>query len=112
MVKREALMESLSSNLNDFLKKTSKNLPLPDKKFLIDILIGLLRAGQPIVCQMARNLPNQRTKFLSRLDRLEGHLTKNSNFDNEIKEALPQVWLPYFSAYWRGLAFSGCIIKP
>jgi len=53
MVKRAALMESLSSNLNDFLKKTSKNLSLPDKKFLRDDLIGLLRAGQPIVCQMA-----------------------------------------------------------
>jgi len=96
MVKREALMESLSSNLNDFLKKTSKNLSLPDKKFLRDGLIGLLRASQPIVCQMARHLPNQRTKFLSRLDRLEGHLVKNSNFDKEIKEALPQFWLPYF----------------
>jgi hypothetical protein len=37
MVKSEAfLMELLSSNLNDFLKKTSKNLPLPDKKFLRD----------------------------------------------------------------------------
>jgi predicted ATP-dependent Lon-type protease len=47
MVKREVLMESLSSNLNDFLKKTSKNLSLPDKKFLRDSFIGLLRAGYP-----------------------------------------------------------------
>lgn len=28
MLKREALMESLSSDLNDFLKKPSKNLSL------------------------------------------------------------------------------------
>lgn len=96
MLKREALMESLSSNLNDFLKKTSKNLSLPDKKFLRDSFIGLLRAGYPIVCQMARHLPNQRANFLSRLDRLEGHLVKDSNFDDQLKDVLPEVWLPYF----------------
>ncbi|MFH1615889.1 MAG: hypothetical protein ABIG61_12505, partial [Planctomycetota bacterium] len=44
-----------------------KNLSVPDKKFLQDSLIGLIRCGKPIVCQMARQLPNQRTKFLSRL---------------------------------------------
>jgi len=96
MVKRQALMESLSSNLNDFLKKTSKNLSLPSKKFLRDGFIGLIRAGQPVVCQMARHLPNQRTKFLSRLDRLEGHLVEDSNFDDQLKDVLPDVWLPYF----------------
>jgi len=46
MVKREALMESLSSNLNDFLKKIANNLSVPDKKFLRDIkflnLVSLL----------------------------------------------------------------------
>ncbi len=96
MLKRKALMESISSNLHNFLKKTAKNLSLPDKKFLRDGFIGLLRAGQPIVCQMARRLPNQRTKFISRLDRLDQHLVKDSNFDNNVKEALPQLWLPYF----------------
>ena len=96
MVKRKALMESLSSNLHSFLKKTDQNLSLPDKKFLRDGFIGLLRAGQPIVCQMSRHLPDQRTKFISRLDRLDQHLVKNSNFDNNVKEALPGVWLPYF----------------
>jgi len=96
MVKRKALMESLSSNLHSFLKKTGQNLSLPDKKFLRDGFIGLLRAGQPIVCQMSRHLPDQRTKFISRLDRLDQHLVKNSNFDNSVKEALPGVWLPYF----------------
>jgi hypothetical protein len=97
MIKREALMESLSSNLNDFLKETSKNLSLPSKKFIRDGFIGLFRAGQPIVCQLARHLPNQRTKFLSRLDRLEGHLVENdSDFDDQLKDVLPEVWLPYF----------------
>jgi len=96
MVKREALMESLSSNLNDFLEKTNKNLSLPSQKFLRDGFIGLIRAGQPIVCQMARHLPNQRTKFLSRLDRLEGHLVEDSNFDDQLKETSQEVWLPYF----------------
>jgi len=96
MLKRIALMESISSNLHSFLKKISKNLPLADKKFLRDGLIGLLRAGRPVVSQMARCLPNQHTKFISRLDRLDQHLVKNSNFDNNVKQALPQIWLPYF----------------
>jgi len=88
-------MESISSNLHSFLKKTGENLSLTDKKFLRDGFIGLLRAGQPIVCQMARHLPNQRTKFISRLDRLDRHLVKNSDFDNNVKEELPELWLPY-----------------
>ena len=95
MVKPIALMESISSNLHSFLKKTGENLSLTDKKFLRDGLVGLLRAGQPIVCQMARHLPNQRTKFISRLDRLDQHLVKNSDFDNNVKETLPGLWLPY-----------------
>jgi hypothetical protein len=42
---------------------------------------------------MARHLPNQRTKFISRLDRLESHLTADSDFDNKLEAALPHVWL-------------------
>ena len=88
MLKRKALMESISSNLHSFLKKIGKNLSLPSKKFLRDSLIGLIRSGKPVVCQMARHLPNQQTKFISRLDRLEAHLTKDSDFDNKIKAQL------------------------
>lgn len=95
MLKRTALMESISSNLHGFLKKIGNNLSLPDKKFLRDSTIGLIRCGKPIVCQMARQLPNQRTSFLSRLDRLEAHLVKDSNFDNKVKCALPRLWLPF-----------------
>ena len=95
MLKRRALMESISSNLHGFLKRIGNNLSVPDKKFLRDSLIGLIRSGQPIVCQMARHLPNQRTKFLSRLDRLESHLVTDSDFDNKIKNVLPNIWLPF-----------------
>jgi len=95
MLKRKALMESISSNLHNFLKKIGNNLSVPDKKFLRDGFIGLLRCGKPIVCQMARHLPNQRTKFLSRLDRLEAHLVKDTDFDNKVETALPQVWLGF-----------------
>jgi hypothetical protein len=87
-------MESLSTSVNDFLKVVSKNLSLPDKKFLRDGLIGLIRGGQPVVCRMARQLPDQHTKFLSRLDRVEAHLAADNDFDDEVKEALPGVWLP------------------
>ncbi len=96
MLKRKALMESISSNLHNYLKKIGNNLSVPDKKFLRDSLVGLIRCGEPIVCQMARHLPNQRTKFLSRLDRLESHLVTDSDFDNKIKGALPNIWLPFF----------------
>ncbi|MHC4537723.1 MAG: transposase [Planctomycetota bacterium] len=95
MLKRKALMESISSNLHNFLKIIGDNLSVPDKKFLRDSTIGLIRCGKPIVCQMARHLPNQRTRFLSRLDRLEAHLVKESEFDDEVKSALPEVWLPF-----------------
>ena len=70
-------------------------MSVPDKKFLRQSLIGLLRCGNPIVCQIARHLPNLRTKFLSRLDRLESHLVKNNDFDNKIKSELPDIWLPF-----------------
>jgi len=95
MLKRIALMDSISSNLHGFLKKIANNLSVPDKKFLRDSLIGLIRSGKPIVCQMARHLPNQQTKFLSRLDRLEAHLTKDSDFDDKIKAELSANWLPF-----------------
>ena len=95
MLKRKALMESISSNLHNFLKIIGNNLSVPDKKFLRDSTIGLIRCGKPVVCQMARHLPNQRTRFLSRLDRLEAHLVKQSEFDDQVKSALPEVWLPF-----------------
>ena len=95
MLKRKALMESISSNLHNFLKKISKNLSVPEKKFLQDSFIGLIRCGKPIVCQMARHLPNQRTKFLSRLDRLEAHLQKDNKFDSKVKAELPGFWLSF-----------------
>jgi hypothetical protein len=95
MLKRIALMESISSNLHGFLKKIANNLSVPDKKFLRDSFIGLLRSGKPIVCQMARHLPNQHITFLSRLDRLEAHLAKDSDFDNKTKAGLPDIWLPF-----------------
>jgi len=42
MLKRKSLMESISSNLHCFLKKTGENLSLTDKKFLRDGFVGLL----------------------------------------------------------------------
>lgn len=95
MLKRRALMESISSNLHGFLKRIGNNLSVPDQKFLRDGLIGLLRCGRPIVCQMARHVPNQHTKFLSRLDRLEAHLVKDSDFEDKLKSASSHEWLPF-----------------
>ena len=43
---------------------------------------------------MARKLPDRGTKFLSRLDRLEGHLNQADDLDQKVKSALPWLWLP------------------
>lgn len=64
MSRPEALLESISDNLGHFLQKINGGLTKPRKKFLRDSLIGLLRAGRPIVCQMARKLPDQGVTFL------------------------------------------------
>jgi hypothetical protein len=94
MVRPQALMESVSANLNWFLQPIGDNLTKPQKKFLRDGLVGLLRAGRPVVCRMARKLPDRGTQFLSRLDRLEGHLNASDDLDAKVKGALPNLWLP------------------
>ena len=43
---------------------------------------------------MARKLPDRRSKFLSRLDRLETNLNRQSDLDEKLKAALPALWLP------------------
>ncbi|MCK4624588.1 MAG: hypothetical protein KAV00_04700 [Phycisphaerae bacterium] len=95
MFRHHALIEHLSSNLHDFLNQISRNLSKPNKKFLRDGIIALIRAGRPIVCRMARQLPNKRPKYLTRVKRLDEHLVAASDFDERIKQALPQLWLPF-----------------
>jgi len=60
MVKTHALMESVPASLHQFLHSIDADLTKPQKKFLRDGVVGLLRAGRPIVCGMARTLPDQR----------------------------------------------------
>ena len=86
MVKQDALMESLSTNLQGFLNQIQGNLSVPEKKFLRDGFIGLVRAGHPIVCQMAREVPNQGSKYTTRVKRLDLHLTAENDFDERIKD--------------------------
>ena len=94
MTRPQALMEAVSANLNWFLQSIGENLTKPQKKFLRDGLVGLLRAGRPVVARMARKLPDRGTAFLSRLDRLEGHLNQANDLDEKVKAALPSLWLP------------------
>ena len=94
MVKQDALMESLSSNLHGFLQRIEGNLSVPEKKFLRDGFIGLVRAGHPIVCQMAREVPNQRAQYPSRVKRLDLRMTARTDFDERVKVLVPDVWLP------------------
>ncbi len=74
MVRQHALMDSLSASLHGFLHQIDGDLSRPDQKFLRDGLIGLIRAGRPIVCQMARQLPNQRAGYATRAKRFDEHL--------------------------------------
>jgi len=90
----QALIEAVSANLNWFLQPIGQNLTKPQKKFLRDGLIGLLRAGRPVVCRLARKLPDRGTQFLSRLNRLEEHLNRADDLDQKVKAALPSLWLP------------------
>ena len=98
MARPQALMEAVSANLNWFLQPIGENLTKPQKKFLRDGLVGLLRAGRPVVCRMARKLPDRGTQFLSRLDRLESHLNASDDLDAKVKAALPNLWLPMVQA--------------
>ena len=83
MVRSRALMESVSANMDGFLEQISAELARPPKKFLRDGLIGLLRAGRPVATRIARKLPQQRTKFLSRLDRLD-RLAEDLNRESDL----------------------------
>lgn len=94
MVRINALMDNLSANLHDFLHIIDDDLTKPQKKFLKDGMVGLLRSGRPIVCRMARNLPHRRTKFISRRDRMEENLNRKGDLDEKIKVSLPNLWLP------------------
>ena len=94
MFRHNALIENLSTNMHDFLNKINVNLTKPNKKFLRDGIIGLIRSGNPIVCQMARRLPNNRPKYTTRLKRLDAYLVADNDFDDRIKQALPDIWLP------------------
>jgi hypothetical protein len=94
MVKKDALMESLSSNLHGFMNQIQGDLSVPGKKFLRDGFIGLVRSGHPIVCQMAREVPNQGSKYTTRVKRLDLHLTAESDFDEQVKKSLPAIWVP------------------
>ena len=45
MTRPQALMEAVSANLNWFLHPIGQNVTNPQKKFVRDGLIGVLRAG-------------------------------------------------------------------
>lgn len=94
MMRPHALIESVSANLNWFLQPIGVDLTKPQQKFLRDGLVGLLRAGRPVVCQIARKLPDSRTQFVSRLNRIEEHLNRPDDLDEKVKDALPGLWVP------------------
>ena len=80
-------MGSVSANLQEFLQPIGADLTKPQKKFLREGLLGLLRARRPVVSRMARKLPSRRAKFLSRLDRLETNLNRQGDLEAKIKAA-------------------------
>jgi len=93
MIKAHALMDSLSANLNNFISQIHGDLTLPQKKFLRESLIGLIRAGHPVVSQMARQIGRYDTFNADRC-RLEYNLNNKTQFDQKIQAKLPNIWLP------------------
>jgi len=58
MLKRKALMESISSNLHSYLKKIGNNLSVPNKKFLLGIFVVAAMATPPdVISQVTLALP-------------------------------------------------------
>jgi len=43
---------------------------------------------------MAREVPNQRCRYASRVKRLDLHLTAATDFDERVAKTLPNVWRP------------------
>jgi len=58
MVRPHALMASDSASPHEFPQTIDDDLIKPQKELLCDGLVGLLRAGRPIVCGMAHKLPD------------------------------------------------------
>jgi hypothetical protein len=80
-------MESILSHLHLFLNQIQGNSSVPDKKSLRDGFIGLISCGHPIVCQMAREVPNKMSKYTTRVKRLDLYLKSESGFDEQIKQS-------------------------
>ena len=93
MIKTHALIDSLSANPNNFISQIHEGLSLPQKKFLHESLIGLIRAGHPIVSQMARQIGRHDTFNADRC-RLEYNLNSKTKFDQKIQAKRSNVWLP------------------
>ena len=94
MLPTHALMESLSANLHQFLQRIDGDLTKPQKKFLRDGMVGLVRAGRPIICEIARKIPPRGATFPARRDRLETRLNDESELDQAVRESLPALWAP------------------
>ena len=92
MARPQALMKAVSANLNRFLQPISADLTKPQKKFLRDGLIGLLRAGRPVVCRMARELPAAGRQFLSCLEEHLYHTEFRSSGDTHLFLLLWVLW--------------------
>ena len=86
MAPPRALMESVSENLRSFLEPNGPDPTRPPKKFFRDAL-SACSARAPGGLPMGRNLPDRGTKFLSRLDRLEGNRNRPSDLDDGHKAA-------------------------
>ena len=92
-MQRQAFVEAVSANSTGSSGQSARISPSPEK-FLRDGFVGLLRAGRPVTSRMARKLPDRGTQFLSRLDRLEGHLNASDALDGKVKAGLPNLWFP------------------
>ena len=73
------IINQMKEKITNFSKKISKGLSLPDLKFVLDMLYGLISSSSVLLSEIARSL-NEKITLKKLVERLSNRL---SNFDSE-----------------------------
>ena len=82
------IINQMKEKITNFSKKISKGLSLPNSKFVLDMVYGLISSSSVLLTEIARSL-NENITLKKLVERLSNRL---SNFDNEKRDL---VWNNY-----------------
>ena len=82
------IINQMKEKITNFSKKISKGLSLPNSKFVLDMVYGLISSSSVFLSEIARSL-NENITLKKIIERLSNRL---SNFDNEKRDL---VWNNY-----------------